>query len=90
MDYFRITGNKKKGHVIVLRHHKANEKVNVKVSGEEKTKFNYFFGKEKITGVPVYEEIRLENIYSGIHQRLYFDEGHLRYDYIVEPGANLI
>jgi gliding motility-associated-like protein len=55
------------------------------------TYYNYFIGKDsnKWEGnVPVYNEILISNVLNGIDARYYFDEGKLRYDLIVKPGAD--
>ncbi|MBX3042895.1 MAG: T9SS type A sorting domain-containing protein [Candidatus Kapabacteria bacterium] len=59
--------------------------------GEGKTKLNYFVGNDKSkhkTGVMQYEEVMLKGIYDGIDMRYYFDDGEVRYDYIVQPYAD--
>lgn len=38
--------------------------------------------------VGVYEEVIISNIYCGIDLRYYFDNGNLRYDFIVHPFAD--
>ncbi|MBX3044448.1 MAG: SBBP repeat-containing protein [Candidatus Kapabacteria bacterium] len=59
--------------------------------GEGKTKLNYFVGNDKSkhkTGVMQYEEVMLKGIYDGIDMRYYFEDGEVRYDYIVQPYAD--
>lgn len=56
------------------------------------TKFNYFIGKNPeshVSGVPAYESITIEGLYKGIDARFLVEEGRLRYDFIVEPGADI-
>jgi hypothetical protein len=66
-------------------------KVNV-IKGEPgKTKFNFIIGNDKskyAKGCLQYSDVRIENIYEGIDMKYYFDNGELRYDFIVKPGAN--
>jgi hypothetical protein len=55
------------------------------------TYHNYFFGNDKTkwaTNVPLYKEIEVKEIYSGIDQRFYYDDNYVRYDIIVKPGAD--
>lgn len=53
--------------------------------------FNYFLGndsKKWKANVPAYDEITTENVFDGIDIRYYYDKGSIRYDFIVEPGAD--
>ena len=45
-------------------------------------------GSEFIAKVYSYQEVVYEGIYEGIDLRFYYDEGSLRYDYIVHAGAD--
>lgn len=52
---------------------------------------NYLIGNDDskyASNVGLYKEVIVKNVYSGIDMRYYFDEKILRYDYIVNPGAN--
>ncbi len=52
---------------------------------------NYFIGKDssKWAGnVPVFGEVYLNNLYPGIDLHIYESNGHFKYDYIVNPGAD--
>ena len=53
---------------------------------------NYFLGKDPskwAEHVGLYKEIFVKNIYKGIDVRYYFDHGSIRYDYVVQPGAEV-
>ncbi len=52
---------------------------------------NYIIGNEGfwIENVSLYSEILVEDLYDGINIRYYFDEGFLRYDFILEPGSDV-
>ncbi|GEM_PF-445781 len=53
--------------------------------------YNYFIGDDESkwqANVKLYGEVRIENIYDNIDVRYYFDEGTVRYDYIVKPNGN--
>ncbi len=53
--------------------------------------YNYFLGNDErswASYVGLYKEIRLENVYQNIDLKYYFDQGYLRYDYIVKPGGD--
>lgn len=52
---------------------------------------NYFIGDDPARHaalVPLYSEVLLRDAYPGIDVRYYADQGRLRYDYIVAPGAD--
>ncbi|MEM2146013.1 MAG: SBBP repeat-containing protein, partial [Candidatus Jordarchaeaceae archaeon] len=79
------------GHVV--RVNNAGASVMCKPVGLKKKQgyYNYFIGndpKKWASFVGLYEEVRVEGIYSGIDQRWYFDGNSIRYDYIVHPGAD--
>jgi hypothetical protein len=52
---------------------------------------NYFIGNDQqkwASGVRLFAEARLENLYNGIDALFYLDEGKPRYDLVVQPGAD--
>lgn len=52
---------------------------------------NYFLGNDQsrwASNVPTYEEARITNLYSGIDALLRFENGEIRYDLLLEPGAD--
>ncbi|MCX6182144.1 MAG: hypothetical protein NT150_09480 [Bacteroidetes bacterium] len=52
---------------------------------------NYFIGNDSskwASAVPVFAEVFLYNIYKGIDLHLYESNGHFKYDFIVNAGAN--
>ncbi|MCG3165775.1 MAG: hypothetical protein POELPBGB_01550 [Bacteroidia bacterium] len=62
--------------------------------GEKKinTYYNYIIGNNPsawASNVGLYHEVCLKNIYDGIDQRYYFEGDNIRYDYIIQPGAEL-
>ncbi|MFX0060792.1 MAG: SBBP repeat-containing protein [Candidatus Hermodarchaeota archaeon] len=62
----------------------------VKPSGREKKSHyvNYFYGDFQLTNVPTWDEIWYEDLYPGIHLCYYMSKQGLKYDFIVEPGAD--
>jgi hypothetical protein len=53
--------------------------------------YNYFKGNNQpahATSVERFKELMLTNVYNGIDVRYYIADGNLRYDFIVNPGAN--
>ncbi|MBK8910976.1 MAG: T9SS type A sorting domain-containing protein [Chlorobi bacterium] len=64
-------------------------------AGRIATHYNYLIGNNPaawVTGAEAYQQVRLPNVYDGIDALLYYDGGHdggeLRYDLVVEPGAD--
>jgi fibronectin type 3 domain-containing protein len=52
---------------------------------------NYFIGNDPddwVTGAMNYREILLPSLYNGIDLRFYFQQGQLKYDFIVLPWAD--
>jgi hypothetical protein len=55
------------------------------------TKYNFMIGNDPskhAKDVAAFENVKIENIYEGIDMKYYFDNGELRYDYIVKPNAD--
>lgn len=81
----------KKGHVIKFNLLQCNKNIIPEGHDKQDAYYNYFIGNDKskwASFVGLYNEVVIKNIYNGIDIRYYFDEGSLRYDYIVHPGAN--
>lgn len=54
--------------------------------------YNYFPGKDPskwVGHVNLYKEALVKNIYKGIDLRYYWDQGSIRYDYVVQPGGEV-
>ncbi|TAL70507.1 MAG: T9SS type A sorting domain-containing protein [Bacteroidetes bacterium] len=59
---------------------------------KQDTYYNFFCSNDKskwISYIPVYREVVVKNIYRGIDNRYYFDNGRIRYDIIINAGADL-
>ncbi|MBI3259637.1 MAG: T9SS type A sorting domain-containing protein [Ignavibacteriae bacterium] len=59
--------------------------------GKQKSYYNYFIGNDKskwASFVPAYNEVILKEIYKGIDERLYFENGYMRYDFMIAPHGN--
>ena len=81
----------RKGHRVFYKLNHIN--VDVKKVGKQRQKgyYNYLTGNDKskhAKNVSLFKEAVVKNIYDGIDIRYYFDNGALRYDYIVHPGAD--
>ncbi|MCS7189691.1 MAG: SBBP repeat-containing protein, partial [Bacteroidia bacterium] len=78
----------RRGHVIRVVHVGVSREIEAEGLRRLNTFYNYIKGQDNrrwTSGVPLYEEIRLHNLYSGVMQRWYFEEGRLRYDYVISP-----
>jgi hypothetical protein len=65
--------------------------VTVSISEPAEMTYNFIIGRDESTyrsGVQLYREVMVKGIYDGIDMRYYFENGEVRYDYIVHPGAN--
>jgi len=51
-------------------------------------KINYFLGNSSFTGIDCYNSILFENIYEGVSLHYYLSEKGLKYDFLVNPGAD--
>jgi len=52
---------------------------------------NYFLGNDPskwVSKLPIYEGLKAENIYPGIHLHAYGGQGSFKYDFTVDPGAD--
>ncbi len=69
----------------------ANPDVNVRSSNPYPFHYNFFKGnrREEWAGrVPVFSDIHYDNLYKGINLHLYQQNGHLKYEFVLEPYAN--
>ena len=79
-------------HGVKVKFEKANK--NPIITGHKKVKeyYNYILGNDKSKwagNVPLYKELKYENIYDGIDVIAYGNkEGNFKYDFIVSQGAN--
>lgn len=51
---------------------------------------NYFLGNDRskwASHVPIFDQVRYENLYPGVHLDAYDVDGYFKYDFVVEPGA---
>jgi len=56
------------------------------------TNINYFLGNDSSrwkTGLSSFETVTYKDVYPGIDVRYYSDAGQLKYDLIIEPGADI-
>ena len=66
---------------------------NARLVGQEhlETQVTYILGEDPSTwrtNVPTYSKVELRNAYPGIDVVYYSSQGHLEYDFVVNPGAD--
>ena len=66
---------------------------NASLVGQEhlETRVTYILGEDPATwrtNVPTYSKVQLRNAYPGIDVVYYSSQGHLEYDFVVNPGAD--
>jgi cold shock CspA family protein len=79
------------GHRVLLK--LQNHNANPLPQGKQKQAgyYNYLIGNDSskhASNVGLYKEAVVKNVYNGIDIRYYFDKGYLRYDFVVQPGAD--
>jgi hypothetical protein len=79
------------GHRVLLKlqNHNANPLPQGKI--KQQGYYNYLIGNDPskhASYVGLYKEAVVKNVYNGIDLRYYFENGYLRYDFIVQPGAD--
>ncbi len=87
----RLDAAVRRGHVVAMRFEEAQAS-RVLGLARQAGYHNYFLGADPArwaSRVPLYDEVVLENLYSGVDLRLYDDGGLLRYDLVLAPGADL-
>ncbi|MCG8308980.1 MAG: gliding motility-associated C-terminal domain-containing protein [Cytophagales bacterium] len=78
-------------HAVDLSFEGSNISSSIGGKGKHRTVTNFFKGPEKnkwIRGVSTYARIEIRQLYDGIDFVMYHENGSLKYDFIVAPGAN--
>ncbi|MBX2959109.1 MAG: SBBP repeat-containing protein [Flavobacteriales bacterium] len=79
------------GHRVLMNLIGSNLEVIPEGKDKQTAYYNYFIGNDDnkhASNVGLYKEALVKDVYIGIDMRYYFDKGNLRYDYIVNPGAD--
>ncbi|MEO6132168.1 MAG: hypothetical protein ABIQ02_09990, partial [Saprospiraceae bacterium] len=79
------------GHVVKITLQNANASSTPQGSEKITAYYNYFVGNDPnhwISDVGLFNKAHVQNIYSDIDARYYFEAGKIRYDFIVKPNAN--
>jgi hypothetical protein len=79
------------GHRVLLK--LQNHNAHPQREGKQKQEgyYNYLIGNDPskhASYVGLYKEAVVKSVYNGIDLRYYFDKGYLRYDFVVQPGAD--
>ena len=80
------------GHVVKMNLLNVNGNAIKKGNDKKEGYNNYFIGNDKskwASFVPLFGDIEVDELYSGINVKYYFDGNNIRYDYIVKPGGDL-
>ncbi len=91
LDKFRRPRYKREGLLVRARFVGANPDAEVIGEGMLPHKCNYFLGNDPSkwrTDVPNYSAVKYRDIYPGIDLKYYGDGHSLKYDFIVNPGAD--
>ncbi len=81
-----------RGHVVKLAFMDANENPSAQGDMPGTAVHNYFLGNDPgkwATGVSLFGQVDIDQVVDGISVKYYFDQGNLRYDYHVLPGADV-
>ncbi len=80
------------GHVVKMAFEGSNPNAACRGNEQKPGYLNYLKGNESkkwVSHVPVYGQIEVLQAFEGISVKYYFDNGHLRYDFYLQPGADL-
>lgn len=80
------------GHILRFEHYNGNLNTHIHPQNKHEGYYNFIIGNDPVlwsSFVGIYDEVHIKNIYDGINIRYYFDREFIRYDYIVEPGADV-
>ncbi len=77
----------------VIRMRMVGANASSRITGKEKLQStsHYFVGNKKENwhqNIPHFEKVRFREIYSGIDQLYYGNQGELEYDFIISPGSD--
>ncbi|MBS1564761.1 MAG: hypothetical protein JST39_10245, partial [Bacteroidetes bacterium] len=80
-----------RSHVYRVQFEGASENIEVVPDKLQSEHNNYFIGNDPskwVTGARIYKAVTYRNVYPGIDIRYYSDAGNLKYDIVVNPGAD--
>ncbi len=80
------------GHVVRMELEGAASEPQGEGLGRQPGYHNYFLGNDPrkwASFVPLYRAVRVKGVYPGVDIRYYFEQGLVRYDFEVSPGADV-
>ncbi|MEQ9426063.1 MAG: PKD domain-containing protein [Cyclobacteriaceae bacterium] len=86
-----LPANEIKAHAVRVTFEGSNN-ISFTGNGAGTERYNYFIGKNKgkwASNISAFEGVTLADIYPGIDFKFYSVEGHMKYDVIAAPGADL-
>ncbi len=91
--YSEISENEYSASGQVIKMEFVNSNLNTQYSGKQKLNgfHNYFLGNESskwASKAALYKDAMLTNLYDGIDLKFYWDEGAIRYDFILSPKSD--
>ncbi len=78
----------REGHVVRMRFVGGNQTPQVRTAKRQNDVRDYFTSRGHARGTQAYGEATMRNVYRGVDVRHYFDGGKLRFDVVVNPGAD--
>ena len=90
-DYDKLAGQdrlRRKGNVVFVSFVNGTGRTSTQAYGPTKGSTDYFLPGRTVRNVHSYQEAVVKSVYPGIHTRHYRLNGDVRYDLIVDPGAN--
>jgi len=78
-------------YALKVRFIEANSNVDMQGKNTSMAKYNYFYGNEPdkwATGARGFKKILIKEIYSGVNLEISSANNQLKYDLLLEPGAN--
>jgi hypothetical protein len=86
------TKGKRKGAALALRFLGANRHVAIRAERPEQGRVNYLLGTDPVkwlTGLRTYERVVYRNLWPGVDMFFYGENGRLKYEFLVRPGARV-
>lgn len=91
-DGAKAAEDKINGHAFQFIFRNARKDVEIQPAGIRQFYHNYYLGNDPsrwASRVPVYSGLMYDELYPGIDLQMREDDGGLKYDYILEPGADI-
>ncbi|RYY14452.1 MAG: hypothetical protein EOO04_30180, partial [Chitinophagaceae bacterium] len=85
---YKINGDSTTVQRIDIRWIDANPKANIKTEQRVDGKDHYILNVESLQDIKTFSKVTYQGIYKGIDLKFYQQDGQLKYDFIVHPGAD--